>query len=160
MGETIKDWVELRAEPIDAARAFEFVNDAAAGGVAIFAGLTRTETAADGKALAALDYEAYEEMAISQMRDLAHRAREKWPIVRLAILHRTGRVPLAHPSVVIAVACPHRGEAFEACHWIIDTLKAEVAVWKKEIWAGGKETWVNCEETPGRGDAKTRGREQ
>lgn len=142
MAEITSDWVELRAEPIDAARAFEFVNDAAAGGVAIFAGLTRAETSAEGAALGALDYEAYEEMAVSQMRDLARRAREKWPIIRLAILHRTGRVPLANPSVVIAVACPHRGEAFDACRWIIDTLKAEVAIWKKEIWAGGTESWV------------------
>lgn len=136
------DWIELLADSIDVARAFQFVNDSAAGGVAIFAGLTRAETSADGQALAALDYEAYSEMAITQMRDLARRAREKWPIIRLAILHRTGRVPLAQPSVVIAVACPHRGEAFEACRWIIDTLKAEVAIWKKEIWTGGNETWV------------------
>lgn len=146
MAEITNDWVELRAEPIDAARAFQFVNDAAAGGVAIFAGLTRAENSPGGQSLAALDYEAYGEMAISQMRDLARRAREKWPIVRLAILHRTGRVPLAHPSVVIAVACPHRGGAFDACRWIIDTLKAEVAIWKKEIWQGGSESWVNADD--------------
>jgi molybdopterin synthase catalytic subunit len=82
-------------------------------------------------------------MALSQMHELARLAREKWPVVRLAILHRTGRVPLAHPSVVIAVACPHRGEAFDACRWLIDTLKSEVAIWKKEIWKGGGESWVD-----------------
>lgn len=143
MTEKDNDWIELRADPIDAARALEFVNDAAAGGVAIFAGITRAETSAGGQTLTALDYEAYGEMAISQMHELARRAREKWPIVRLAVLHRTGRVALAHASVVIAVACPHRGEAFDACRWIIDTLKAEVAIWKKEIWEGGSESWVN-----------------
>jgi molybdopterin synthase catalytic subunit len=162
MAEMDSDWVELTAEPIDAARAFQFVGDPVAGGVAIFAGLTRAETSTDGQTLAALDYEAYGEMAVAQMRELARRARQKWPIVRQAILHRTGRVALAEPSVVIAVACPHRGQAFDACRWIIDTLKAEVAIWKKEIWAGGAERWVHpsTEETRGRGDAGTGGSEQ
>jgi molybdopterin synthase catalytic subunit len=141
MVETNGDWVELTREPIDSARAWQHVTDAAAGGVAIFAGLSRAEIASDGRQLVALDYEAYEEMALGQMRDLARRAREQWPIVRLVIFHRTGRVPLAQPSVVIAVACPHRAGAFDACRWIIDTLKAEVAIWKKEIWDGGGERW-------------------
>lgn len=143
MAQMSSDWIELTAEPIDAARAFQFVSDAQAGGIAMFAGLTRAEASPEGRALAALDYEAYGEMALSQMRELARRARQKWPVVRLAILHRTGRVPLAHPSVVIAVACPHRAEAFDACRWIIDTLKVEVAIWKKEIWEGGGESWVD-----------------
>lgn len=146
MAELSSDWTELTGEPIDAGRAFQFVSESRAGGVAIFAGLTRAETSTDGQALAALDYEAYAEMALPQLRELALRAREKWPVVRLAILHRTGRVALAQPSVVIAVACPHRGEAFDACRWIIDTLKSEVAIWKKEIWEGGGQRWVNADE--------------
>src|SRR2546423_18165 len=81
-------------------------------------------------------------MATKRMHELARRARERWRIVSLAILHRSGRVALGEPSVLIAVACPHRAEAFEACRWLIDTLKAEVAIWKKEVWSDGTGTWV------------------
>lgn len=136
------DWIEILAAALPVQRAIEFVADSGAGGIAIFLGTTRNETRADGRVLLALDYEAYGEMAIEQMRDLARRAREKWPIIKLALLHRTGRVALAEPSVVIAVSTPHRGEAFDACQWLIDTLKSEVTIWKKEIWADGSGTWV------------------
>jgi molybdopterin synthase catalytic subunit len=142
MPATGNDLIAIEPGPIDTARVIEAVSDPSSGGIAIFAGVTRADVSTQGRALAALEYEAYEEMALSQMRDLARRARERWPIVRLAILHRIGRVPLAHPSVVIGVSCPHRGEAFDACRWIIDTLKAEVAIWKKEVWADGSGTWV------------------
>ena len=120
----------------------EFWGDPAAGGIDVFIGTTRAERHADGRELVALDYEAYPEMALSQMRELARRARERWPVVRLALLHRVGRVAVGQPSVVVAVACPHRGEAFEACRWLIDTLKAEVPIWKKEVWADGSGTWA------------------
>ena len=136
------DWVQLQSEPIETGKVLEFVYDPEAGGIAIFLGTTRAETAHDAAKLVALDYEAYAEMAVAQMNDLARRARERWPIHRLALLHRTGRVGLGEPSVMIGVSCPHRAEAFEACRWLIDTLKAEVAVWKKEIWEGGLERWV------------------
>jgi molybdopterin synthase catalytic subunit len=139
------DWIELHDAALDVARAVEFVSAPEAGGVAVFLGTTRAETHADGRELVALDYEAYWRMAVMQMQDLAMRARDRWPVVRLAILHRTGRVELGKPSVVIAVATPHRGEAFEACRWLIDTLKAEVPVWKKEVWADGSGTWVHPE---------------
>ena len=170
MAAKLKDWIAIEAGPLDTARAIEAVSDPLAGGIAVFAGVTRSDVSADGRALVALDYEAYEEMALSQMQKLARDARERWPIVHLAILHRTGRVELAQPSVVIAVSCPHRGEAFDACRWIIDTLKAEVAIWKKEIWEGGPESWVHPAvavrrgdgdaETRRHGDAETRGAEQ
>jgi molybdopterin synthase catalytic subunit len=81
-------------------------------------------------------------MALKQMCDLAAAARQRWPVVKLALLHRTGRVEIGKPSVVIAVSCPHRVQAFEACRFIIDALKKEVAIWKKEIWADGSGTWV------------------
>lgn len=138
-----QDWFELRSEPIDVNRVTAFVYDPAAGGVALFLGATRAQTSQEGHALAALDYDAYADMAIRQIQELGARARERWPIVRLAILHRTGRVVVGEASVAIAVSCGHRGEAFEACRWLIDTLKAEVAVWKKEVWEGGRQTWVH-----------------
>jgi molybdopterin synthase catalytic subunit/predicted N-acetyltransferase YhbS len=137
------DWVALSPHDLCAAAAVRFVSDGVAGGIAVFLGTTRAENSASGQPLVALDYESYPEMAIAQMRDLARRARERWPIARLALLHRTGRVPVGDPSVIIAVASPHRAEAFDACEWLIDTLKVEVAVWKKEVWADGSGTWVN-----------------
>jgi molybdopterin synthase catalytic subunit len=136
------DWIQLHDEPIEMGPVIEFVSDAEAGGIAVFLGTTRAETSADGRALIALDYEAYADMARQQMADLARRAREKWRIRRVAVLHRTGRVCVGQPSVIIAVATPHRAEAFDACRWLIDTLKAEVPVWKKEIWDDGRERWV------------------
>jgi molybdopterin synthase catalytic subunit len=134
---TSPDRIALQAEPLDVAAALEFVAAAEAGGINVFLGATRAETAPGGSRLTALDYEAYPEMAEQQLRDLARQARQRWPIVRLALLHRVGRVPLAQPSVLIAVSAPHRAEAFEACRWLIDTLKSEVAIWKKEIWDDG-----------------------
>jgi molybdopterin synthase catalytic subunit len=87
-------------------------------------------------------------MAEQQLRDLARAARERFPIVKLAMLHRTGRVALAEASVLIAVSCPHRGEAFDACRFLIDALKKDVAIWKKEIWSDGSGTWVHPRKTP------------
>lgn len=119
------------------------VSAATAGGIAVFLGCTRAEKSPDGRELLALDYEAYQEMALKQMQELARQAREKWPIIKLAILHRVGRVGLGEPSVLIAVSTPHRGEAFDACRWLIDTLKKDVAIWKKEVWADGSGSWVH-----------------
>jgi molybdopterin synthase catalytic subunit len=138
----MKDWIELSSHPLDLARAATFVNDDAAGGINIFLGTTRGENHADGRALLALDYEAFGEMALEQLGKLASQARERWPVLRLAILHRTGRVAVGEPSVVIAVATAHRAASFEACRWLIDTLKTELAVWKKEVWADGSTSWV------------------
>jgi molybdopterin synthase catalytic subunit len=120
----------------------EFVSCGAAGGIAVFLGVTRAEQREDGIPLAALDYEAYEAMALVQLHKLADDARARWPIQRIAILHRVGRVNVAEPSVVIAVSTPHRADAFVACRWLIDSLKAEAAIWKKEIWEDGQGSWV------------------
>ena len=137
------DLVVLVEHALNAQQAIDFVSDPAAGGIDVFLGTTRAERAPDGRELVALDYEAYREMALEQMRDLARRARAHWPIVRLALLHRTGRVELAEPSVVIAVSCGHRAESFDACRFLIDALKAEVAIWKKEVWSDGATRWVD-----------------
>jgi len=137
------DWVSLQALPIDAGAVVRFVADARAGGIDLFLGTTRNDRNADAQPLLALDYEAYAEMALERMRKLAADARRQWPIVKLAMLHRVGRVGLSEPSVAIAVSTPHRGEAFAACRWLIDALKADVPIWKKEIWAQGEGTWVH-----------------
>ena len=136
------DWIDILDTPL-ATSATDHVLDAKAGGVATFLGTTRSEVNEAGQSLVALDYEAYREMSLKQMRDLAQRARGRWPIIKLVLLHRVGRVGLAEPSVLIAVSTPHRGEAFEACRFLIDTLKSEVAIWKKEIWADGTGSWIH-----------------
>jgi molybdopterin synthase catalytic subunit len=136
------DWIDILSERLDIT-ATNRVLDPAAGGVATFLGTTRSENNGQGQALVALDYEAYREMALKQMHDLAQRARERWPIIKMVLLHRVGRVGLAEPSVLIALSTPHRGDAFEACRFLIDTLKAEVAIWKKEIWADGNSSWIH-----------------
>ena len=139
------DWIELSAEAIEAGPAVEFVSTPSAGGIDVFLGTTRAERRADGRQLVALDYEAYAPMALKRMRELAAEAQRRWPVVRLAMLHRTGRVGLAEPSVIIAVSTPHRADAFEACRWLIDALKADVPIWKQEVWDDGAGTWVNPE---------------
>jgi molybdopterin synthase catalytic subunit len=139
-------WVELLHTPLDVAPATAYVSDVEeAGGVCVFLGTTRSEQSPTGQDLLALDYEAYPEMALKQLQQLAHDAQARWPVLRVAILHRLGRVAISQASVLIAVACPHRAEAFEACRWIIDTLKKDVAIWKKEVWADGSGTWVHPE---------------
>ena len=149
-----KDWIEIIATPVDATRAIDFASAPEAGGINVFLGTTRSERSGDGRDLVALDYEAYHEMAIDQMHELARRARETFPIVKLALLHRVGRVALAEPSVVIAVSCPHRGQAFDACRFLIDELKKQVTIWKKEVWADGSTSWVDPD-APGISSGKT-----
>lgn len=139
----MRDLVEIRAIPLQVDEAVRFVTDASAGGIDVFLGTTRAERSGEGRPLVALDYEAYEEMALKQLADLAHRARAQWPIVKLAVLHRVGRVAVGEPSVIIAVSTPHRADAFAACKWLIDALKVDVAIWKKEVWADGLSTWVH-----------------
>ena len=150
------EWVQLHSEPIEIGPVIEFVTGPDAGGITVFLGTTRGEADTAARRLVALDYEAYEQMARQQMQELARRARERWPIRRLAMLHRSGRVNIGQPSVIIAVSAPHRAEAFDACRWLIDTLKTEVAIWKKEVWDDGSSTWTVGEMMRGRGDTAAR----
>jgi molybdopterin synthase catalytic subunit len=136
------DWIDILPTPLPTAKAIDFVSTPSAGGIAIFLGTTRSEKNAQGHDLQSLDYEAYAEMALPQLQTLAQAARSQWPIVKQVILHRTGRVELSQPSVLIAVASPHRHEAFAACRFIIDAIKTDVAIWKKETWSDGSGTWV------------------
>jgi molybdopterin synthase catalytic subunit len=138
--DALQDLVELRGSALDVAGILQWVGDAEAGGVALFLGTTRSENKGT-VALAALDYEAYPQMAVTQMKQLAALARSRWALRKVAIVHRTGRVAVGEPSVAIAVSAPHRGQAFEACRFLIDSLKKDVAVWKKEVWGDGSATW-------------------
>lgn len=128
--------------PLDYAAAIAATSESSAGAVDVFIGTTRAETRADGVSLVALDYESYAEMAIEQMRSLASDAENRWPIARVVLLHRIGRVAVGEASVLIAVSCPHRSQAFEACRFLIDELKKSVTIWKREVWADASTSWV------------------
>jgi molybdopterin synthase catalytic subunit len=127
---------------IDVAALEREVADPAAGAIVSFTGTTRRDNA--GRKVLRLEYEAYEPMALSEMRKLASEAIAKWKIVRIAIAHRVGVVEIGETSVAIAVSAAHRGEAFEACRFAIDRLKEVVPIWKKEHFEGG-EIWIGCQ---------------
>ena len=114
-----------------------------AGAVVTFLGVTRDNT--DGRGIDWLEYEAFDEMALPALRALVAGVAERWAGAGAlaAVVHRTGRVDIGQASVVIAVSAAHRAEAFEACRWVIDTLKRTVPIWKKDVWAGGgASAWV------------------
>ena len=128
--------IALTSETLDVAAATARVTCAEAGGVAVFLGTTRAETGTEGELLA-LDYQAYEEMAVKELTKLVAGARGRWPVERAVIWHRTGRVAVTEASVLVAVSCPHRVAAFEACAWLMDELKKLAPIWKKEIYQDG-----------------------
>jgi len=134
--------ITIGREPIDVGALEREVADPAAGAIVSFTGTTRRDNA--GRKVLRLEYEAYEPMALSEMRKLAIEAAERWKIVRIAIAHRVGVVEIGETSVAIAVSAAHRGEAFEACRFAIDRLKEIVPIWKKEHFEGG-EVWIGCQ---------------
>src|SRR5215831_7189194 len=119
------------------------VRHPAAGAVVTFLGTTRNQNA--GRRVVRLEYEAFTRMAERELRRLASEARRRWPLRRIAIAHRTGVVPVGEASVGIAVSAAHRGEAFAACHWLIDRLKEIVPIWKKEHFRGGT-VWIGAQQ--------------
>lgn len=134
--------------PIDPAVVNAAVADPGAGAVVTFIGTTRDHN--DGRRVLRLEYEAYPEMALAEMRKIGETAAQRWPIMRIAIVHRIGVVPVGDASVVIAVSAGHRRAAFEACHFAIDRLKEVVPIWKKEHFEGG-EIWIGSQTgRPGR----------
>jgi molybdopterin converting factor subunit 1 len=119
------------------------VDEPGAGGIVIFSGVVRNET--DGRPVKFLEYEAHTAMAEAKIREIGAVIRARWTGVRrVAILHRIGRLEIGESSVLIAVSAAHRGEAFEACRYAIDTLKRTVPVWKKEHFEDG-EVWVGLQ---------------
>ena len=121
---------EVTADPLDARRMETAVTHSGAGAICSFTGVVRDSSR--GRSVTHLEYEAYAEMAISQMRKIADEIAEQWPEARVAMAHRTGRLEIGEPSVVISVSSPHRAEAIAACKWGIDRLKETVPIWKKE----------------------------
>ena len=112
------------------------------GAVVVFDGIVRNHS--QGRKTLYLEYESYEPMALKKMREIEEIARNRWPVNRIGIVHRLGRLEIGEASVVIVVTSAHRKVAFEACQYIIDTLKKTVPIWKKEFFADG-EVWVEGE---------------
>jgi molybdopterin synthase catalytic subunit len=131
----------LTRDRIDTQALLDRVTTPAAGAVVLFLGTVREITA--GRRTIALDYEAYPEMAERKLAELEAEARNRWPLVEVVLVHRLGRLELAEASVAVAVSSPHRGAAFDAGRWLIDTLKEVVPVWKQENWADGSKEWVH-----------------
>jgi molybdopterin synthase catalytic subunit len=135
--------IRIVNENIDIAEVIASVGDPSAGAIDIFVGTTRNHSG--GKEVRSLEYQAYEPMASKMMEELADEARRRWHVNTVSIVHRIGRVDIGEASVVIAVSTAHRKEAFEACRFLIDTLKKNVPIWKKEVFADG-EIWVGSQE--------------
>jgi molybdopterin synthase catalytic subunit len=133
--------VEITEGPIDFEAVTERVRSDLAGAVCLFLGTVREMTG--DRRTSSLDYEAYPGMAQKKMEELEAEARRRWPVIEAAIVHRVGHLELGEISVAVAVSTPHRRHSFEACRWMIDTLKEVVPIWKKEVWADGTEEWVH-----------------
>ncbi|HEY9898518.1 MAG TPA: molybdenum cofactor biosynthesis protein MoaE [Pantanalinema sp.] len=126
-------------EAIDPAALERLLSHPAAGGVVTFSGVVRDHN--EGREVLFLEYEAYPEMATSQLQDIHRRLAERWRVERVVMVHRTGRLAIGEVAVFVGVAAAHRAEAFDACRFGIDTIKRELPIWKKEHFVGG-EVWV------------------
>ena len=137
-----KDSFAITIAPLSLDEIYQLADDPANGAIVVMSGMVRNQT--DGKLVVALEYQAYEPMAIEIFRQIAADIRQKWPDVnKVAIHHRIGRLAIGEISVLVAVGCPHRSEAFAACKYAIDTLKHNAPIWKKEHWQDGSSSWVS-----------------
>lgn len=131
--------IYLTENAIDINYLLDFVQDGGAGAIDVFIGTVRNQTSE--KKVVRLEYEAYDTMAIKKIQEIVNQATKQWNILKYAIAHRKGILQIGEVAVVIAVATPHRQAAFEACKYIIDTIKENVPIWKKEVYEDG-EIWV------------------
>ncbi|OLP19218.1 molybdopterin synthase [Leptolyngbya sp. 'hensonii'] len=143
-----QDSFAITFAPLALEDVYTLTDDPANGAIVLMSGMVRNKT--DGRAVVALEYQAYEPMALQIFRQIAAEIRQQWPIVnRVVIHHRIGRLQIGEISVLVAVGCPHRSEAFAACQYAIDHLKHSAPIWKKERWEDGSSSWVSigaCEQ--------------
>jgi molybdopterin synthase catalytic subunit len=132
--------IAVTGSSLDHAALVSAVADPEHGGLATFVGTTRRES--DAREVAALRYEAYEELATAEMRAIVAEA-ERAMGARIAVVHRVGDVPVGHPSVMVAASARHRAAAFTACRYVIDELKRRVPIWKQTIYADGGTAWID-----------------
>jgi len=132
--------VRITPDPLDPSEALAFVADPRSGGTCLFLGTVRDHSAAGD--VTGLRYEAWEDEAEKRLGQIAGEMFGKWPVRRIALLHRTGSLPVGDVSVAVAASAPHRSDAFEACRHGIERLKEDVPIWKKEALASGDSHWV------------------
>ncbi len=141
-GQTIE--VALSQDALDIAALLREPPDPRDGATAIFVGTVRRSAAEmQGRSVQALDYEAHPQLAPQEMERVAQEAAARWGLSRGRVIHRIGRCELMDTTVFVACTSPHRGEALDACRWVIDTVKATVPIWKKEIYSDGS-AWVGA----------------
>jgi len=129
-------------KPIDLQDLVNYVSDPEAGAIATFIGTTRNNN--EGRRVIALDYDGYVQMAEKELARIGDDAKTKWPICKMAIVHRLGPVQITEASVIIAVSAGHRDAAFAACRFAIEEIKKTVPIWKKEVYEGG-EIWIGTQ---------------
>lgn len=143
-----KDSFAITIAPLDIVDIYELANDPANGAIVMMNGTVRNKT--DGRLVSSLEYQAYEPMALNVFKSISQEIRHQWQdINRVVIHHRVGRLEIGQISVLVAVGCPHRSEAFAACQYAIDSLKHNAPIWKKEHWQDGSSSWVSigaCED--------------
>lgn len=132
--------IEVTDSPLDASAVLSFVQDPAAGAVVLFTGTVRDHSVGR-EGVTRLEYEAYEGVVTDKIAEVVEAAMQRWPICKVAAIHRTGSLEVGEPAVMVAVSTGHRTDAFPACRFVIDELKRSVPIWKKEHWPGGAE-WV------------------
>ena len=130
---------EIREEPLSVEEVRAVVSDPGAGAIALFAGTVRDQDG--GQGVVRLSYSAHPS-ATAELRRVAEKVAAEFGVLALAAVHRVGDLDIGDLAVVVAVSCPHRGEAFEACRQLIDTLKHEVPIWKHQRFADGSSEWV------------------
>ena len=131
--------IQISVSTLNVSACIDWVMSPQSGGIDVFIGTVRDAT--KGKAVTRLEFETYQSMAIKEMEKIAQQAFDQWPVQKILIHHRTGVLQIGEIPVVIAVSAAHRDAAFDACRYIIDTLKQTVPIWKKEIFDDG-EVWV------------------
>jgi len=131
--------IQISDKPIDIQSCIDWAMDPACGGIDVFIGTVRAST--QEKKVIRLEFETYESMALNEMKKIAEKALDKFPVQKILIHHRSGVLQIGDIPVVIVVAAAHRAAAFDACRYAIDTLKQTVPIWKKEVFEDG-EVWV------------------
>jgi molybdopterin synthase catalytic subunit len=128
--------------PLSLDEVYRLADDSANGAIVVMSGMVRNNT--EGRSVLALEYQAYEPMALEVFKQIAAEIRQTWAdVTHIVIHHRTGKLKIGEISVLVAVGCPHRTEAFAACKYAIDTLKHNAPIWKKEHWSDDSSSWVS-----------------
>lgn len=136
------DSFSITIAPLLVEEIYALADDPRNGAIVVMSGMVRNQT--NGQPVESLEYQAYQPMALKVFENIATEIRQKWSdVTRVVIHHRIGRLKIGEISVLIAVGCPHRREAFEACQYAIDTLKHTAPIWKKEHWKDGSSSWVS-----------------